>query len=375
MPANYSYIISSAFGLEKMTKTELTRLGYEILSVENGNIEIKSNINALADLNINLRTAERVYIRLKKFKALSFDELYDGLFSINWEEYLAEDTVFPVLAKSVKSQLFSKSDIQSISKKAIVNKLSEDYGVKVFPETAETVEIHVNLLNDEVSVLLDTSGEGLHKRGYRLNRGDAPIKETLAAGIVMLSDWRYNKAFLDPFCGSGTLAIEAAMIGMDIAPGLMRKFSCEKWIFVPQDLFKKARQAARKRIRNDIKLNIKAFDKDDKAIEFAKLNAEEAGVIDNIDFLKLDVRDLELESFGGTIVCNPPYGERLSDKKEVLELYSALGEVVLDTDNWSAYVLSSNEEFESAFGDRADRKRKLYNGNIKCYLYQYHSLV
>ncbi len=371
----YTYIVSSAFGLEKMTKTELIRLGYEILSVQNGQIEVSGNIAALADLNINLRTAERVYIRLGKFEARSFDELYDRVFKINWEDYIAEDSAFPVLAKSVKSELFSKSDIQRISKKAIVNKLSEDYGIDSFPESAETIEVHVNILNDVVSVLIDTSGVGLHKRGYRTKQVDAPIKETLAAGMLMLSDWKYNKALVDPFCGSGTIAIEAAMIGMNIAPGLMRKFISEDWLFVPHDLFKKARKLAREKIRYDIDLDIRACDVSPKAVEAAKINAEEAGVIDNISFEELDVKHLVLADSGGTVVANPPYGERLSDKREVLDLYTALGDAVFDHDNWSAYVLTSNEEFENAFGDRADRKRKLYNGNIKCHLYQYHSLT
>lgn len=354
-----------------MTKTELTRLGYEVLSVESGRIEVESNILALADLNINLRTAERVFMRIGKFEARTFDELYDGVNKIEWEEYLSEGSAFPVMTKSVKSQLFSKSDIQSISKKAIVDRLALDYATTEFPEDEETVGVHVDILNDVVSVLLDTSGHGLHKRAYRVAQLDAPIKETLAAGLVMLSDWRELKAFVDPFCGSGTLAIEAAMMGLNIAPGLSRSFAAEEWIFVPHDLFKNQREKARKNIRLKQKLNISAYDIDSRAIDVAKQNAAEAGVLDVINFGVLDVKDLVLPAGGGTIVSNPPYGKRLSEEKAALELYAELGDAVLSTEDWSAYVICPNEEFESAFGDRANRKRKLYNGNIKCHLYQY----
>ncbi len=368
----YKYIVTSSFGLEKMTKRELTNLGYEILSVENGAIEVEGGLKAIADLNINLRTADRVFLKLAEFEAHSFDELFDNIYSISWEEYLSEGSKFPVLTKSVKSDLYSKADIQKISKKAIVKKLAEDYDIDIFPEDEEVVEVHVNILNDKVSVLLNTSGDALHKRGYRIEQGEAPLKETLAAGIVMLSDWRENKILVDPFCGSGTIGIEAAMMGMNIAAGLNRNFAAEEWVFVPFDLFKNTKQEAMKKIKNDIKLDIRMYDIDEKAIEIAKKNAEESGVIDNIKIEKQDVKDLYLPDEKGVIVSNPPYGERLSDKETVLDLYRDLGDAFFEIDKFSAYVLTSNEEFESAFGDRADKNRKLYNGNIKCYLYQYH---
>ncbi len=368
----FKYIVTSSFGLEKITKRELTALGYEILSVENGAIEIEGGLKAIADLNINLRTADKVFLKLAEFEAHSFNELFDNIYNISWEEYLTESSKFPVLTKSVKSELYSKADIQRISKKAIVKKLSEDYDIDIFPEDEELVEIHINILNNKVSVLLNSSGEALHKRGYRVEQVGAPLKETLAAGMIMLSDWRENKILVDPFCGSGTIGIEAAMIGMNIAPGLNRNFAAEDWVFIPFDLFKNSKKDAMKKIRNDIKLNIRCYDIDDRAIEIAKNNAEEAGVIDNIKIEKQDVKDLYLPDEKGTIVSNPPYGERLSDREAVLDLYRDLGTAFFEIDKFSAYVLTSNENFENAFGDRSDKNRKLYNGNIKCYLYQYH---
>lgn len=368
----FRYIITSSFGLEKMTKNELTAMGYEVLSVENGAIEVEGGLMALADLNINLRTADRVFLKLAEFEAKSFDQLFEQIYSINWEDYLSEGARFPVLTKSVKSALYSKSDIQSISKKAIVKKLSEDYGIEQFKEDDELVEVHVNLLNDRVSVLLNSSGPPLHKRGYRIQQGEAPLKETLAAGMILLSDWREGNVLIDPFCGSGTLGIEAAMIGMNIAPGLNRNFAAENWLFVPHDLFQNARTEAKKKIKTEIKLDIRCYDIDQNAIAMAKENAEEAGVIENITFKQLAIKDLVLPDEKGVIVCNPPYGERLGDREKVLDLYAELGDAYFDSETFSAFVLTSNEDFEHAFGDRADKNRKLYNGNIKCYLYQYH---
>ncbi len=368
----FKYIVTSSFGLEKMTKRELTNLGYEILSVENGAIEVEGGLMAIADLNINLRTADKVFLKLAEFEARTFDELFEKVYSINWEEYLSEGAKFPVLTKSIKSDLYSKSDIQSISKKAIVKKLAEDYGIEYFKEDEELVEVHINILNNKVSVLLNSSGPALHKRGYRIEQGSAPLKETLAAGMIMLSDWRENKVLVDPFCGSGTIGIEAAMIGMNIAPGLNRTFAAEDWLFIPFDLFKNAKAEAMKKIKYDIKLDIRCYDVDENAIAMAIKNAEEAGVIDNITIKQLGVKDLYLPDEKGVIVTNPPYGERLSDKEKVLDLYGYLGDAFFEIDKFSAYVLTSNEEFENAFGDRADKNRKLYNGNIKCYLYQYH---
>ncbi len=368
----FRYLITSSFGIEKMTKRELTKLGYEILSVENGSIEVEGGLMAIADLNINLRTADKVYLKLGEFEARTFDELFDKIYMINWEDYLSEGAKFPVLTKSVKSDLYSKSDIQRISKKAIVKKLSEDYGIDYFKEDEEMVEVHINILKNKVSVLLNSSGRGLNQRGYRVEQGRAPLKETLAAAMVMLSSWREDRVLVDPFCGSGTIGIEAAMIGMNIAPNLNRKFASEDWVFIPHDLFKNARKEAMKRIKTDINLDIRCYDVDENAIRMAKENAMEAGLIDNISFKQLGVKDLYLPDKKGVIVTNPPYGERLSDREKVLDLYGYLGDAFFEVEGFSAYVLTSNEDFENAFGDRADRNRKLYNGNIKCYLYQYH---
>ncbi len=365
------YVVTSTFGLEKITKNELIRLGYEIDSVENGAITVTGNINSIADLNINLRTADRVYLLITKFKAVTFDELFDGIYSAPFEEYLSEEAAFPVVTKSVKSTLYSKADIQRISKKAIVKRLSDDYGIDEFPETGENCTISVNIYHDEVSVLLNTSGEALNKRGYRVKQTEAPMKETLAAGLVLLSDWNYKKELVDPMCGSGTIVIEAAMLALDIAPGLNRKFAAEDFIFVPYDLFKNKRAEALSKIKKDKTLSIKAMDIDSAAIQIAKENAKEAGVFECIDFSVQDVRNLELDDVVGTIITNPPYGMRLSNRNEVLDIYEALGDEVFSLENWSCYVLTANEDFENAFGEKADRNRKLYNGNIKCYYYQY----
>ncbi len=365
------YVVTSTFGLEKITKNELIRLGYEIESVENGAITVTGNINSIADLNINLRTADRVYLLITKFKALTFDELFDGIYRAPFEEYLSEEASFPVVTKSVKSALYSKSDIQRISKKAIVKRLSDDYGIEEFSEDGENCTISVNIYKDEVSVLLNTSGEGLNKRGYRVKQTEAPMKETLAAGLVLLSDWNYKKALVDPMCGSGTIVIEAAMLALDIAPGLNRKFAAEDFIFVPFDLFKNKRKEALEKIKKDRTLNIKAMDIDERAIRISEENAKEAGVFDYIEFSVSDVLDLELEDTPGTLITNPPYAKRLSTQNEVLDIYEALGDEVFSLDNWSCYVLTANEGFENAFGEKADRNRKLYNGNIKCYYYQY----
>lgn len=366
----FTYIISSAFGLEKMTKTELTRLGYEIASVENGSIEVNAGIEALADLNINLRTAERVFLKLGEFEAKTFDELGNGIFDIAWEEFLSESGQFIVNAKSVKSALFSKSDIQRVSKKMLCKKLSEDYGTTVFPEDGEAYSIHVNILNDRVSVLLDSSGAGLHKRGYRTAQGSAPIKETLAASMVLLSDWRFKNTLIDPFCGSGTLVIEAAMIARNIAPGLGRRFAGENWIFVPEGLFESYRTRAKEAIRRDANFDIRAYDIDETAIRMARENAKNAGVLDTIDFKVQDIKDMILEG-KGTILSNPPYGLRLNEQEEALGLYHILGKKLAKHPNYSCYAISAAENFEVAYGSKADKKRKLFNGNLKCNLYQY----
>lgn len=366
----FTYIISSAFGLEKMTKTELTRLGYEIGSVENGSIEVTAPIEAIADLNINLRTAERVFLKIGSFTAKSFDELGDGIYSYPWEEYLSMKGKFIINAKSVKSALFSKSDIQRVSKKMICKKLSEDYGTEIFPEDEEEYSIHINLLNDKVSVLMDTSGSGLHKRGYRKNQVDAPIKETLAASMVLLSDWRFKNTLVDPFCGSGTIVIEAAMIAKNIAPGLKRRFASEKWIFVPEGIFDEYREKAVLAIRKDAKFDIRAYDIDERAIKMARDNAKNAGVSDVINFETKDVKDLILDG-EGTIVTNPPYGLRLTEREEALELYGTLGAKVGKQGKYSCYAISADEDFEKAYGSKSMKKRKLYNGNLKCNLYQY----
>ncbi len=365
------YVITSTFGLEKITKTELIRLGYKINLVENGSITTEGTIDAIADLNINLRTADRVYIELAKFKAESFDELFDKIYNIPFEEHLSANAKFPIIAKSVKSKLFSKSDIQKISKKAIVKRLTNDYGINYFPEDEETCQINVNIHKDVVSVLLNTSGDALNKRGYRTKQTDAPLKETLAAGLILLSNWNHKKTMIDPMCGSGTLPIEAAMIELNIAPGLNRKFAAEDFIFVPQNLFELKKLQAKENIKENINLKIFAMDIDPKAIEIAKENAKNAGILNQINFSVADIKDLKIINDFGCLITNPPYGKRLGQDKEVLNIYKTIGEKIKTCDKYSTFVLTSNEQFEKEFGKKSTRNRKLYNGNIKCYYYQY----
>lgn len=369
---NYEIIATAAFGLEGIVGKELKRLGYKDLNIENGKVTYRGDEECICKSNLWLRCADRVYIKLSEFRATSFEELFQGIKKIPWAKYLPEDANFVVNAKSVKSQLFSLSDIQAITKKAIVEKLKEDYAVEWFSESGSKYPILVSILNDTATIMLDTSGEALHKRGYREKGSEAPLKETLAAALVILSNWRYDRNFIDPFCGSGTIPIEAALIARNIAPGLNRKFVSEDWDFIISDLtWKKVRKEAYEAIIYDKEYNIFGYDIDDRIISVARENAEKAGVDDCIHFQTQSITALSSHKHYGTIVCNPPYGERLSEKKEVESLYSDMGKTFRKLDTWSYFIITSHEEFERSFGKRADKNRKLYNGRIQCYYYQY----
>jgi putative N6-adenine-specific DNA methylase len=367
------FIAISTFGLEKLVKNEIVRLGYDITSVENGSIAFDAPLTAIAKLNLNLRCAERLFLEVGKFRALSFEELFQGIKSISWENYIPGDGAFPVNAKSYKSKLFSLSDIQAISKKAIVEKLKEEYGFAWFRETGAEVAIHVNFLNDEAQVLLDTSGSGLHRRGYREKGNEAPLKETLAAGLVLLSNWYGDTPLIDPMCGTGTILIEAAMFKRNIAPGLSRKFASEAWDFIPENCYKDARKAAYEAINYDLELNLKGYDISEKTIAIARENAELAGVDDCITFEVQDIRNWQPseEDAYARIICNPPYGERLEDEKKAFALYEVMGKIIHNQTTWSSFILTSHEKFEVAYEKKSTRNRKLYNGKIKCYYYQY----
>ncbi|RKD33935.1 THUMP domain-containing class I SAM-dependent RNA methyltransferase [Thermohalobacter berrensis] len=365
-------IATSTFGLEAVVKREVQALGYNHIKVENGKVTFKADESAIPKANLWLRSADRVLLKMGEFKALSFEELFEKTKALPWDEWITEDGEFTVTGKSIKSKLYSVPDCQSIVKKAVVEKLKTKYNREWFEETGPKFTIQVSLLKDIATLTIDTSGVGLHKRGYRVDQVEAPLKETLASAMVQLSYWNKDRLLLDPFCGSGTIAIEAAMIGKNIAPGLNRSFASEEWPRVGKKLWKEARVEAFESIDQDVRLNIIASDIDSKAIEIAKENAFEAGVDDCIKFKNMDVLDMKVKEKYGVIICNPPYGERLGERKEVQELYRRVGKKFKKLDTWSIYVLTSNEKFEKLYGKRADRKRKLYNGRIKVDYYQYY---
>lgn len=367
-------IATSTFGLESVVKSEIKNLGFDIISVDNGKVVFKGDISSIPKANLWLRSADRVLLKIGEFKALSFEELFEKTKKLPWDEWISEDGKFTVEGKSVKSKLFSISDCQAIVKKSVVEKLKSKYDTEWFKEIGPEYTIQVSILKDIATLTIDTSGVGLHKRGYRIKNTEAPIKETLAAAMVMLSFWDKNRILLDPFCGSGTIPIEAALIGKNIAPGLNRDFVSEYWPCIDKDIWKKERVKALKSIDQDTELSIYASDIDSNAIEIAKNNAYEAGVDDCINFEVKDILKLNVNKDYGVLICNPPYGERLSNIDKVIELYKILGKKFNKLDTWSKYILTSYEKFEKIYGKDSDKKRKLYNGRIKVDFYQYYGL-
>lgn len=370
--SNIELIATTTFGLEAVVKRELRDLGYEDLIVENGKITFKGEERDIPKTNIWLRSADRVLLKMGEFRATNFEELFDKTKDLPWEEWITVDGEFTVIGKAVDSQLMSVPDCQAIVKKAVVEKLKTKYDVEWFKETGPKFTIQVSIHKDIATLTIDTSGEGLHKRGYRMLSVEAPIKETLAAALVNLSFWNSNRILVDPFCGSGTIPIEAAMIGKNIAPGLQRTFASESWPRVKEEFWKEERIAARKAIEQDKLLNILAYDIDSNAIGIARENAFNAGVDDCIDFIVGDVLSFETTSDYGVIISNPPYGERIGEKREVENLYMEIGKLFRELDTWSVYILTSNENFERLYGKKADRKRKLFNGRIKVDYYQFY---
>ena len=364
-------IATSTFGLEAVVKRELLNLGYKDLMVENGKITFKATEKDIPIANLWLRSADRVLLKMGEFKATSFEELFEKTKALPWDEWITEDGEFTVEGKSVNSKLFSISDSQAIVKKAVVEKLKTRYNTEWFKETGAKFTIEVSLLKDIATLTIDTSGVGLHKRGYRLGSVEAPLKETLAAALIQLSYWNKHRLLIDPFCGSGTIPIEAAMIGKNIAPGLNRNFASEEWPRIKKEYWNNARRQAWDVMLKDFKLNIIASDIDKEAIKLAKKNAENLFLEDDIRFIKKDFRDLNIKEDYGVIICNPPYGERIGEKTEVSKLYKDMGKIFKELDTYSIYVLTSHEGFESLYGKTADRKRKLYNGRIKVDYYQY----
>ncbi|MEH7331328.1 class I SAM-dependent RNA methyltransferase [Neobacillus drentensis] len=367
----YQLIATAAMGLEALVAKEVRALGYEC-QVENGKVTYTGDESAIVRSNLWLRTADRIKIKVGEFKAFTFDELFEKTKALPWEQFLPEDAEFPVIGKSVKSKLFSVSDCQAIVKKAIVERMKKHYKRNSwFEESGALYRIEVALLKDVATITIDSSGQGLHKRGYRTDQGEAPLKETLAAALVMLTNWRPERPFIDPFCGSGTIPIEAAMIGQNIAPGFNREFVSEGWKWIPAKVWDNARNEAEDLAKYDQPLDITGSDIDHRLVKIAQENAFEAGFADLIQFKQMQVKDISTNKEYGTIVGNPPYGERLGEKKAVEHMYKEMGQAFQKLDTWSIYILTSNEEFEQSYGKPATKKRKLFNGFIRTDLYQY----
>lgn len=361
------------FGLEAVLKREVQDLGYEISKVEDGRVSFFGDVAAICRANIFLRTAERVLLKVGEFKAVTFDELFEKTKKISWERYIPKDGKFWVTkAASVKSKLFSPSDIQSIMKKAMVKRMQEFYKEEWFPESGAAYPVRVFLMKDQVTVCLDTTGDSLHKRGYRQQAGKAPISETLAAALILLTPWHKDRILVDPFCGSGTFVIEAAMIAAQIAPGMNRSFTAEEWgNFIPKQAWYQAVNEANDLMDEEVKVDIQGYDVDGDVVKVARKNAEEAGVDHLIHFQQRDVKDLSHPKKYGFVITNPPYGERLEEKEDLPAIYQAFGDSFKRLDSWSAYVITSYEETERYFGRKADKNRKIYNGMIKAYFYQF----
>lgn len=367
----FDIVITTVFGLESVVKKECEKLGFNNLKVQNGKIEFQGSQKDLVLANLWLRSAERVFIKLIEFDALSYDDIYDNVNGFNWEDYLSEDGKYIVQGKSQKSKMHSISDNQSITKKAIIDRLQKIYNKKWFDETKEDYKIHINLFKDRAQVLLDTSGTGLHKRGYRTSQNQAPIKETLAAALVQLSNWNGDTPFVDVFCGSGTIPIEAALIAKNIAPGISREFDFNHWKFMDKAIYKEEKVKAYKAI-NDKKLDIMGFDIDYDAVQIAVSNAINAGVDEDIKFVTKDVAKVGLKNNFGTIISNPPYGERMGDEDVLNHIYNALSILHKKLSTWSFYYVTADKDFEKNIDSLSDKKRKLYNGRIEVDYYQYY---
>ncbi|BAK94680.1 class I SAM-dependent RNA methyltransferase [Tetragenococcus halophilus] len=366
-------IATAASGLEALTGKELRNLGIDC-QVENGRARFQGTVKTIAETNLWLRTADRVKIVVGEFDAYSFDELFEKVKALPWEEYLPLDAAFPVAGKSIKSKLYSTPDCQAITKKAIVERMRTYYhrpqNVPLV-ETGALYSLEVTLRKDHVMILLDTTGPSLFKRGYRLEKGGAPLKENMAAALVKLTNWYKDKPFVDPVCGSGTLCIEAALIGHQLAPGFNRDFACEQWEWVPDVIFEQARNEAEQAADYDVELDITGFDINGEMIDIARANADELGLGDSITFKQQALKDFSTEKEDGVIVANPPYGERLGEEDSARKLYQEMGEVFKPLTSWSKYILTSDLAFEDFYGQKATKKRKLYNGSLRTDLFQY----
>ncbi|WP_315459668.1 class I SAM-dependent RNA methyltransferase [uncultured Streptococcus sp.] len=375
MKKTFNLVATAAAGLEAIVGREIRDLGIDC-QVENGKVRFQGDVRTIATTNLWLRAADRIKIVVGEFPARTFEELFQGVYKLDWENYLPLGAKFPISkAKCVKSKLHNEPSVQAISKKAVVKKLQKIYhrpeGVPLQESGAE-FRIEVSILKDKATVMIDTTGASLFKRGYRVEKGGAPIKENMAAAIIELSNWYPDKPFIDPTCGSGTFCIEAAMIGMNIAPGFNRDFAFEEWNWVDDDLVQQVRDEAEEKANYDIELDISGFDIDGRMINIAKKNAEEAGLADVIKLKQMRLQDLKTDKINGVIVSNPPYGERLLDDKAVDILYNEMGQTFAPLKTWSKFILTSDEQFERKYGSQADKKRKLYNGTLRVDLYQFY---
>lgn len=368
--SEFEIIATAAFGLESVVSFELKKLGFENLKVENGSVTFSGKVEDIVKTNLWLRCSDRILIKMGEFKALDFEELFQGTMAIPWENIIPLNGKMHITGKSVKSKLFSVSDCQAIVKKAIVGSMKRKYKQDWFDEDGPVYKIEISLHNDMALLTLDTSGSGLHKRGYRLHQGDAPLKETLAAAMISLSRWNPDRPFADPLCGSGTIAIEAAMIAKNIAPGLNRGFASEMWPQIPESLWNQYREEAQEQIvHRDVEIYASDYDK--KVFDFAQENARLAGVSDSILFEKKPLSEFRTKKKFGCIITNPPYGERMNSDSSIADLYREMGEVFNRLDSWSYFIITSFEDFEKQFGKKANKNRKLYNGKIKSYFYMY----
>ncbi len=369
---NFELIITTEFGLESIVKRECEELNFDNVQVSNGKVTFTGTIEDIARANIYIRCGERVLIKISEFKALEFEDIFQGVKNSEIMNYLPVDGDFIVNARSKNSKLSSVPAIQSVGKKAIMDRLKERYSIDWFDEDGPKFEFELSLDKDICTFTLDTTGEGLHKRGYRKIGSKAPLRETLASALINLSFWNKKRPLIDPFCGSGTILIEAAMIARNIAPGLMRDFQCMEWGFIGVEIFEKIRDEAYEKIDYDTELDLTGFDIDGDMIRLARDNAKKLGLQNDIDFIHMDMKSMKLKNNYGVLITNPPYGKRLLDKKEASSLEKTLGSIMSDLNTWSVYVITSSEDFEKNYGRKADRKRKLYNGRIETQYYQFY---
>lgn len=379
-------IATATFGLEAVVKREIQNLGYTVIRTEDGRVTYQGDERAIVRSNLWLRTADRVYLRIGELDAKTFEELFQQIKGVPWEKWIPVDGAFPVVGTSVKSTLHSVPSCQSIIKKAIVSRLSDFYCVDRFEESGAEYRVRFSILKDHVTVMMDTSGSGLHKRGYRVRDVAAPMKETLAAALVQLSYWRDGamrpekyrsdppRMLVDTCCGSGTILIEAAMMARNIAPGLNRSFASMNWDWIPESLWKEERKKAFQEVDYDGELLIKGFDIDERAVEAARENAEEAGVGDDIRISKMDMKKFRAEEEHGIIITNPPYGERIGDDEKIQRIYRKLADILENRPTWSLFLITTDKKLEEALGRKADRRRKLYNGRLETQYYQFHSV-